>query len=66
MANATERPTSFWIDDESRALLQEISKETGMSRSAVVREAIKGLHGDRRMAKVRRLVNELHQVVSGG
>lgn len=62
----TEYPTSFWIDDETKEILQKLSSETGLSRSAIVREAVKSMHTDKKMSRVRKLVDELHKVVTGG
>lgn len=61
----TERPTSFWIDDESRAILSKLAAETGLSRSALVREAIKTMDSDKQMGQVRSLVRQLDKVVNG-
>ncbi len=62
---STERPTSFWIDDQSRAILSRLSAETGLSRSALVREAIKTMDSDKQMGQVRSLVRQLDKVVNG-
>ena len=62
---STERPTSFWIDDQSRAILNRLSAETGLSRSALVREAIKTMDSDKQMGQVRSLVRQLDKVVNG-
>src|SRR5262245_19568993 len=57
----TERPTSFWLNDESRALLKRMADETGLSQSALVREAIKTMSDDKQMAEVRSLVRRLER-----
>ena len=63
-----KQPTSFWIDVDTRELLTELTEQLGMSRSAVVREAIRLMHADTsdqgaRRAEVRRLVKELSRAV---
>jgi predicted DNA-binding protein len=62
---STERPTSFYIDKEADELLVRLCAETGMSRSAIVREAIKSMAENDQMTQVRQLVRELSRVVSG-
>lgn len=62
----TERATSFWMDDEARETLQRLSKETGLSHSAIIRQAIKALDSDEQMKQVRKLVDDLRKVVNGG
>jgi predicted transcriptional regulator len=61
----TSYPTSFWLDDESKALLVGLVADLDMNRSAVVREAIRRMATDPQMTEVRRLVRELEKVVSG-
>jgi predicted DNA-binding protein len=61
----SERATSFWMDDEAEETLERLTRETGKSRSAIIREAIKTLDADAQMKQVRRLVNDLHKVVNG-
>lgn len=58
-------PTSFWLDEDTRAILDELTEQLGTSRSAVVRDAIKLMSSDPKMSTVRRLVAELSKVVSG-
>lgn len=57
-------PTSFWLDDEAKNLLTALAEDLGMTRSAVVREAIKRMATDPQMAEIRRLVHELEKAVS--
>ena len=58
-------PTSFWLDVETRAILEALVNDLGMNRSAVVREAIRRMATDPVMTDVRRLVHELEKAVSG-
>ena len=53
------RPTSFWLDDETRRIMDKISSQTGMSRSAIVREALGLMDADPSNVEIRRLVKEL-------
>jgi Arc/MetJ-type ribon-helix-helix transcriptional regulator len=59
------RPTSIWLTDEEDRILLELATELGMSRSAVIREALRRMRADTDMAEVRRLVAELTKAVSG-
>lgn len=59
-----KHPTSFWLDDEAKDLLSSLVEDLGMTRSAVVREAIKRMATDPQMAEIRRLVHELSKAVS--
>lgn len=59
------QPTSFWLDADTREILDSLTQELGMSRSAVVRDAIRLMKADPEMDSVRRLVAELGKVVSG-
>lgn len=59
-------PTSFWLDDETKRTLDQLTHELGLNRSAVVREAIRRMVSDDRSAEVRRLVAELERAVAGG
>lgn len=60
------QPTSLWLDDDTRAILDKLTKELGMNRSEVMREAIRRMVTDEQAAEVRRLVAELGRAVSGG
>ena len=60
------QPTSFWLDDETKSSLDRLTKELGLNRSAVVREAIRTMATDNQSTEVRRLVAELERVVTGG
>lgn len=60
-----ERATSFWLDYEALETLQRIKEETGLSHSAIIRQAIKVLDSDEQMKQVRKLVRELGKVVDG-
>lgn len=57
------RPTSFWLDEETQSILIKLSNQTGMSRSAIVREAIRLMDADPTQAKIRKLVRELAKAV---
>ena len=57
------RPTSFWLDDETQATLVKLAGQTGMSRSAIVREAIRLMDADPSQAKIRKLVKDLAKAV---
>lgn len=59
-------PTSFWLDDETKGVLDRLTRELGMNRSAIVREAIRRMVSDDKAAEVRRLVAELERAVAGG
>jgi len=59
-------PTSFWLDDETKGTLDRLTRELGMNRSAIVREAIRRMVSDDKSADVRRLVAELERAVAGG
>jgi predicted DNA-binding protein len=59
-------PTSFWLDDETKNTLDRLTRELGMNRSAIVREAIRRMISDEESAEVRRLVAELERAVAGG
>lgn len=61
----SERATSFWLDDEARETLKRLGEETGLSRSAIIRQAIRALDSDEQMKQVRQLVDELRKVVNG-
>lgn len=58
-------PTSFYLDDETITVLKGLVEDLGMNRSAIVREAIKRMSGDVKMAEVRKLVRKLEKMVSG-
>jgi predicted transcriptional regulator len=58
-------PTSFWLDVETRALLDALTAELEMSRSAVVREAIRQMGADDKRQEIRRVVRDLEKLVSG-
>lgn len=64
MSKNGKHPTSFWLDDESKNLLSGLVEDLGMTRSAVVREAIKRMATDPQMTEIRRLVHELEKAVS--
>lgn len=57
------RPTSFWLDEETQSILIKLSNQTGMSRSAIVREAIRLMDADPSQAKIRKLVKDLSKAV---
>jgi len=59
-------PTSFWLDNETKGTLDRLTRELGMNRSAIVREAIRRMVSEEKSAEVRRLVAELERVVTGG
>lgn len=62
------RPTSFWIDDETFEILKELVEDLGISRSHVVRDAIRrmaGKTGDVDVTEARRLLRQLEKVISG-
>ncbi len=63
---ARKLPTSFWLDDETKGTLDRLTRELGMNRSAVVREAVRRMVSDDRSAEVRRLAAELERAVAGG
>lgn len=56
-------PTSFWLDDETKATLERLMEELDTSRSEVVREAIRRMGGDNRLNEIRKLVNRLSEIV---
>lgn len=60
------RPTSVWFDDETTQILNKLTKDLGMNRSEVIREAIRLMVADDQAAEVRRLVAALERAVSGG
>jgi len=60
------QPTSFWLDDETKTILTRLTRELGMNRSAVVREAVRRMVAADNGAEVRRLVAELERAVTGG
>lgn len=64
-ANGRIMPTSFYLDDSTRKLLEQLVKELDMTRSAVVREALRRMVSDSNETEVRRLVAELSRVVEG-
>ena len=57
-------PTSLWLDADTRKLLDDLTKRMGMTRSGVIREAIKLMHSDKSSVEILRLVKELSKVVS--
>lgn len=59
------QPTSFWLDDETQKTLESLAVDLGISRSAVVRDAIRLMKADPQMDSVRKLVAELGKVVAG-
>lgn len=59
------QPTSFWLDDESKSTLDRLTRELGLNRSAVVREALRRMVADDHSAEVRRLVAQLGRAVTG-
>lgn len=61
-----KKPTSFWLDDETRSSLDRLTEELGLNRSAVVREAVRRMVAKDKSTEVRRLVAELERVVTGG
>lgn len=61
-----DKPTSFWLDGETRETLARLGQDLGLNRSAVVREAIRRMAADGQDAEIRRLVHELERAVSGG
>lgn len=63
---ARTQPTSFWLDDETKRTLDHLTRELGMNRSAVLREAIRRMVADDSSAEIRRLVAELERAVTGG
>ena len=65
MSAKNKYATSFWLDEETRVILDELVQELGTTRSAVVREAIRRMRADPKMSKMRRLVAELSRVVEG-
>lgn len=58
------QPTSFWLDAETQAILDGLTDDLGLSRSAVVRNAIRLMKSDPQMDTVRKLVAELGKVVA--
>lgn len=62
---AASQPTSFWLDDETKDSLNQLTQELGLNRSAVVREAIRRMVTKSDDTEVRRLVAELERVVTG-
>jgi predicted DNA-binding protein len=56
-------PTSFWLDEETRVMLQDLSERMGMTRSGVIRQAIKIMHSDASSTEIRRLIRELAKLV---
>ena len=60
------RPTSIWLDDETREILGRLTKDLGMNRSEVFREALRRMVAEDQSSEVRRLVAELGRAVSGG
>jgi len=57
------RPTSIWLDDETEAILVKLVGQTGMSRSKLIREAIRLMDADPSQAKIRKLVKDLAKAV---
>lgn len=60
----TENFTSFYLDPESRARLDEMAAEVGESRSYVVRSLIQGADS-KRNASLTRIANELMRLAGG-
>lgn len=60
------QPTSFWLDDETKGILEQLTQELNLNRSAVVREALRRMVQQDRNTDIRRLVAELERVVAGG
>lgn len=60
------QPTSFWLDDRTKDVLDRLTQELQMNRSAVVREAIRRMAAQDQNSEVRRLVAQLQRVVGGG
>lgn len=56
-------PTSFWLDEETKATLERLMEERGISRSEVVREALRRMGEDKSRNEIRRLVDELDRIV---
>ena len=56
-------PTSFWLDDETKATLERLMEERGISRSEVVREALRRMGQDDNRNEIRRLLEELDKIV---
>lgn len=52
-------PTSFWLDDETKAILERLMQEFDISRSEVVRDAIRRMGADDDRNEIRRLVDAL-------
>lgn len=60
------QPTSLWLDEDTKTILEKLQEDLGLNRSEVVREAIRRMVADDQTAEVRRLVAELGRAVSGG
>lgn len=60
------RPTSIWLDDETKAIVETLGEELGLNRSELIREAIRRMVADDKTAEIRLLVAELSRAVSGG
>lgn len=68
MSKNGSRPTSFWLDDETLEILKDLVQKHEISRSHIVREAIRrmaGEVGDVDVGEARRLIHQLEKVVSG-
>lgn len=63
--NMSTKPTSLWLDEETRQLLEGLAADAGTSRSQVIREAIRKMADDKHEAEVRRLVAALAREVLG-
>lgn len=63
-ASGSSQPTSFWLDPETRATLDKLVLKLGISRSAIVREAIRSMAEDDAMIDIRLLVGELYRKVA--
>lgn len=61
--NGTQRPTSFWLDDDTLATLEKLASKTGMSRSGIMREAVRLMDADPKQAEIRKLVTQLAKAV---
>lgn len=58
-------PTSIWLDEPTREILDDLCDQLDMSRSEVMREAIRRMSSNEdHSAEIRRLVAKLSKLVS--
>ncbi|GIV03647.1 MAG: hypothetical protein KatS3mg015_2477 [Fimbriimonadales bacterium] len=62
MSRKNGYPTSIWLDEETLEFLDRLRAELGMSRSDIIRFAIRSLEGED-IRKIMRLLSELAQLI---